>query len=698
MSIQRPSAQSSAAFDAHEPVIQSHPLLADARVPQFGETREWNLNGVISRPARLYAAAWTLVFSQELAEPPWNLLARELSMVMLNPRHPAVTTAGLSLKPTPANPSTVISELSHLRRLARWAEANGLPPELASWQDNDLRRLVSDLREQLSGSSVRHYIGTLKMLHQYGPALTGEGLRTDPWAGKSARDASQTPVAAVVSTPAIPPEQWFPLIRAAWTYVHTFAPDILRAHQRYQELVGNATKKITGDQDARLTTWLADPANPIPVHAGPYDAGQDRGEVNWSLLTLMLGWDHSCGATIFGRNRTTGRQRIARVEDAVSSGHRTTTGVIDDLAQVQRGDGTSTPWHRGLAPRAIGLERRMLRNACYVLVVGLSMMRDSEIHEIAPGSIVEYYGTPAIKSTKGKHDPDLPIKHWWITAPVAEAVVVAERLSERHDRLFPPMVRKSADVSRSHQMLEAFAAHVNTTRAGTGLQEIPPGKTRPHMFRRTMAMLTDHFPGSEIALGIQLKHIASRALANRSTQGYANADSSWAEHLESAIEAARFRRVEDLYRAHKAGEPIGYGPGAERMTQAFSGIQQTVQARGGDAIVERAMLRKARLSIRFGVLNHCVMDENNPVGAACLENAVVPEGHKGPLQDRCRPDRCANSVIGPEHAPIWASERQTLLTLIDTPGLSACRKAVLQRELGDVDAVIRKTHTDKEQA
>ena len=71
----------------------------------------------------------------------------------------------------------------------------------------------------------------------------------------------------------------------------------------------------------------------------------------------------------------------------------------------------------------------MLRNACYVLVVGLSMMRDSEIHEITPGSIVDYYGTPAIKSTKGKHDPNLPIKHWWITAPVAEAVVVAEQLS-----------------------------------------------------------------------------------------------------------------------------------------------------------------------------------------------------------------------------------------------------------------------------
>jgi hypothetical protein len=90
--------------------------------------------------------------------------------------------------------------------------------------------------------------------------------------------------------------------------------------------------------------------------------------------------------------------------------------------------------------------------------------------------------------------------------------------------------------------------------------------------------------------------------------------------------------------------------------------------------------------------------DTSPAGAVCLENAVVPEGHKGPLHDRCRPDRCANSVIGPEHVPIWASERRTLLTLIDAPGLSTCRRETLQRELSAVDAVLDKTDTDKEQA
>ncbi|MEV6138179.1 hypothetical protein AB0L63_19365 [Nocardia sp. NPDC051990] len=84
------------------------------------------------------------------------------------------------------------------------------------------------------------------------------------------------------------------------------------------------------------------------------------------------------------------------------------------------------------------------------------------------------------------------------------------------------------------------------------------------------------------------------------------------------------------------------------------------------------------------------------IGAACLENAIVPPGHRGPLQDRCRPDRCANSIITPNHLPIWASERHTLLTLLDTRGITAGRKAVLERELADVDAVLNRAAPTQE--
>ncbi|QNI09788.1 hypothetical protein GAN17_25700 (plasmid) [Mycobacterium kubicae] len=367
MSLQQPSPRLSSIFGAHELVVQSHPLLTEKAVPQFGNTGQWNLNGVVRRPARLPACAWTLVFSHGLAEPSWNLLAREVSMIMLNPRHPSVTAAGMSLKPAPAHPTTVISKLSHLRQLVRLAEANMLPPHIEAWNDNDLRRLIRSVREQLSGSSIRQFIATLKMLHQYGPALTCKGLRTDPWTGTSAFAAARIS-SEVVTTPVISPEQWFPLIRAAWTYVHTFAPDILRAQQHYLDLLAQATA-MTSDRDTRVDRWLADPASPIPVHAIRDHATDPLGHrvVNWRLLTLMLGWKQSCSSTLFGRNRTTSLQRIARVERAVASGHATTTGVVDALV-----------WHPGLAPKAINLERRMLRNACYTLVVGLSMMRDSE--------------------------------------------------------------------------------------------------------------------------------------------------------------------------------------------------------------------------------------------------------------------------------------------------------------------------------
>ena len=207
-----------------------------------------------------------------------------------------------------------------------------------------------------------------------------------------------------------------------------------------------------------------------------------------------------------------------------------------------------------------------------------------------------------------------------------------------------------------------------------------------------MAMLTDQFPGSEIALGIQLKHIASRALANRSTQGYANADKSWAAHLESAIEAARFRRLEDLYRPTRPANPSDTVQALTGSAKPSTTFSTAVQARGGDETVERSLLRKARISIRFGALNHCVLDEKNPAGAAASNKPSFPKA-TWTIADRCRPDRCADSVIGPEHIPIWASKQRALLTLIDTPGLPTCRTQALQRELHSVETILAKTHT-----
>jgi len=127
---------------------------------------------------------------------------------------------------------------------------------------------------------------------------------------------------------------------------------------------------------------------------------------------------------------------------------------------------------------------------------------------------------------------------------------------------------------------------------------------------------------------------------------------------------------------------------AERIKTAFDQVAATTRAHSGDAHIEADLLRRSRITIRFGTLNHCLFDPVSPSGAACLENTTVPEGHPGPLHDRCRPDRCPNSMIGPEHLPLHDAHRRTQLKLLAQPGLPKARKALIERELERVEAVL----------
>lgn len=684
-------------FDAGEPVIQSHPLLENAVSPLFGHTDVWDFNGVVRRNANLPECQWRLRFHRGLDDPEWNLTAREIAMIMANPRHEAVIDARVHLSPKPFDLGTIIGTLSSLRNLARWAQANGLSGRMKTWAATDLRRFITSLeRKGLSLGTVKNHVMLLKRLHEVGPALSLGGPRTDPWRTTSARKAAKMGPPGELSTPVIPPEIWFPLTKAAWSYVHTFAPDVLRASRRLAELraIPARPRFGHGEMTQLLEEYLAEATNPIPLHARHAAVPSCQATeqmINWELLRLLLGLRSTNQAF---SPTAIGNRRRSRVLTALRAGHRTTTSLVDDLVQTTRPDGTTGPWHPGLDPFEINRMLPKLRDAAFCLVAALSMMRDSEIHEICRGAVVEHYNAPAIASTLDKGHSGRPGKHWWITAPVAEAIAVAEAISTHSDRVFAPMKRSTDTAVHGDKMIDTFIATVNADRQWTGLDEIPAGRVRPHMFRRTMAMLTDQFPGSEVALGLQLKHIAARALANRTTQSYAASDTQWAALLDTALDAVRFRRFTELYGIHKAGQPIGYGPGADRVKEVFDEITATVHARGGDARGENDLLRKARITIRFGALNNCLFDPANPAGALCLENATVPEGHTGPLHERCRPDRCRNSMIGVEHIAIHDSHRRIHLKLLNTPGLPPPRKALIRREIEQADTILNRVHQE----
>ncbi|MEU9286223.1 hypothetical protein AB0D57_16250 [Streptomyces sp. NPDC048275] len=172
-------------FRQDEPVLQGRPLLPGVEVPCFGRTDRWPFEAQ-RRPANVTPSGWLAVFDSFPKQ--WNLRAREISMAVLNPQHPALIEAGVCLDREPYQPGTVTGLLSELRTLIDWAREAGLSLHPAHWTSSDMHRYIAEKAEIRSAAMVRNYVGAVRLLHEISPALTGGGLAADP-----GRDAQPAP-------------------------------------------------------------------------------------------------------------------------------------------------------------------------------------------------------------------------------------------------------------------------------------------------------------------------------------------------------------------------------------------------------------------------------------------------------------------------------------------------------------------------
>lgn len=684
----------SKSFEDEELVLQSVPVLPDGPVALFGHLHMWDLNARERNPNR-GPAHHRLRFTSISAE--WNLRVREVAMIMLNPQHPQVRRHGIFLRRDPASVTTVRNVIGALRILVEWRADRDLDNHPASWRKAELHEFIAEM----PSSNRRNYYKAIRMLHTYHGALTHGGLDRDPWAGVSAKTlGAQALPPRGLSTPAIPPETWWPLLRAAWLYVDRLSTDIFKARERWETLrtpPPPATARAPGNASV-LLQWLQDSENFIPTHPhGVSNTPQfvmGEAPINWTILSRMVTGGRSRNMFIGSGNSVSNLRNIVSAPEYRN--RRRIFNLLPDALEVESVEGAK-PWVSEFTPTQLWHEVKMLRSACYIFVAALSMLRDSELQGIPRDSVRDHYGAPAIRTQHFKGDYARSVRHWWIIEPVVKALQVAEEISAHPSRIFTPIRKLSSSNSSisANPLITEFIDHINLNRSKLGLAYIPPHKVSPHTFRKTMSIITAQQPGGEIALGLTLKHVAIRALSNATTTRYSEPTPAWAEELQLGFKDATSVRLANCMRARLTGEIVAVGPGAKLFTAKLDKVAAEIPdlelAEGNvvDQRLVRDLLRQEFSNVKFGNLNACLGDL---ASARCLsEQDPDSDLVQGVNPARCQPQSCRNSVVTAAHRPLWVATEQDLLTALRDKKVAPTNRAHLEQELQGVRDVINQS-------
>lgn len=685
----------SSLWAADESVLQHRHLENDHPVPSFGDTQRWDLRALGWNPA---AGRHSTVLRFDDFHGEWNLRARELAMALLNPVHKVLRERGLYRSSTPVSVKTIHSRIFGLKHFAAWHQENceGIP--VRDLQQAHLDRFLVKMRSMGTVSATVSAVDAVRSLHDFDAVLTGGGLPFAPWGGQTTKALSGRPQSSELSTPVIPPAVWWPLLRACWQYIDVFSHDIFAAAAEWAALDRPTQDRVrVNDPDAALTAWLSRTGNAVPIHRLSYGRFR-QGEIHWTLLALLATDGH--GRTLFANLKSPAvLERRDRVIRALAAGTvRATPGGLSTTAtHVSRNDGSNGPWIDGFDPATIREQMKILRNACYVFCAALTMMRDSELLSIKKGALTTSYGAPAVASQLRKGRRGTHRRNWWIIEPVAQAIAVAERLA-LSDNLFGTSRRNHKNDGHltrfdRHDELKKFIAQLNDLGPDAGLETIPAFHLAPHMFRRTMAVITAQQPDGEIALGIQLKHAARRAVANGTTSGYASETPEWAAEFEHELQEAVASRLVGMWSTNADGEISLAGAGAQRFRNQLGEVEGELRAiaKVGDERTLRTLLRDRFGTLRWGTVNHCL---GIPEQAACLKGTPVDVSSQGMMPNKCQPTTCGNSVITDEHMPIWIAEERDLLAKLKDRKLADHNREQLENELTSVQKITQRFTND----
>ncbi len=658
------------------------------RRPVFDDDR-WDFTQVVGLPIQMSLAFRRFDFTM-ITNPRWRLVAKELVMAMLAPRHTAVAQLPRAYR-TPLHLLSVFGRLAELTRFLNWLTDHGIGS--LGEIDGDLcerylhhRRYLLDDNDVIVGqrSPATRRAAAQAVVDQvnHRDLFTADRVRENlrPWGGATPSAVAEMPSGRDHNkTPPLDGSVLQPLLAAATYLTTTLAPHAieLAGHLRATEPTRRVRPQPVDPTLAalppvqRITTILnqyvqsEQPLPQLPDHvvARRLDRGWDPHDplltMNWDAIARQAGcWQMS-------QQWATPLRQAG--QDAVTS-----VGIAKRWARnaaavtIASGEGHlpwTVPLSRVEAEALIGI----VRTAAITLLAAVSGMRAGELMELRIGSCrpPEHYGDGLVR--------------YRLASKVVKGQLL-EQLHDNPDEGAPLLGRFAFDVRHKW-----FRNWVNGP-AGQrlGLAPIPDKPVNLRGLRRTLALELAYRPGGVLAAKLHLKHIAVAT-----TEGYASRPGgAQAELLAEVNKHEADRNLELLwaeFRNYQHGV-LPAGPGARELTELFAHIDGQLAPEDSAATkVQRNnrevlnLLTKRARTLHLATANYCWFTD--PSRALCLKLAGTPNADR-PLAGMCDSARCPQATHHPHHRPVWAEHaRQTTTFLGDLGPTRKTERARLQADL-----------------
>jgi hypothetical protein len=683
-------------------------LPAGTSPPRF-EDDVWDLAEVIGLPVQLRLSARRLDFTA-IKEPRWQLVAKELMLALLAPRHPAVATLPRAYR-TPLHLSTCHLRLGELTRWLNWLTGRGVT-DLSQVSDEhcgaylDHRRHARDDTGQptahLGPATRRSAAQAVADLVNYRELFTSDHINDQlrPWKG-----ASPTAVAEMLSgrqenkTLPVSDATLRPLLAAALYLTGTLGPPTAALARQTREASRNhralpAPGLLPAGQ---FTDVLADHArrgSPLPALAAHDIRGRLAG--GWAPDDPLLPVSTRILASQAGIRQfhsswlPSVRASLEHTLDQVGLAPPWARHAHDVPAAT--GD-KHLPWTLPLHGIEVVALAGIVRTAATVVIAAASGMRSSELMELTAASLLppEQIRPGLLRHRlAGRVIKGQPLgglaDQWVVIEPVWQAAELAASLLDEPAADTPLFGRFAFDVR-----YKWFRAWVNGP-AGQrlGLAPISGGNLSLRMLRRTLAIELAYRPGGVLATKIALKHVAVAT-----TEGYTSRPGGAQGELLAEISKHEQQRNLDLilseFRNYQNGV-LPAGPGARELIEFFAGIDGQLNAGDSPAApkIQRAdrdvlnLLSKRAGTLHLGIANYCWFAD--PARALCLKLAGTPDAGK-PLAGLCDSARCPQATHHPCHRDVWAG--QAAATKVFLGSLGPTRKTEKTRLQADYDRAQR---------